>query len=139
MKDLEREVRELKKKAKRSQQQSDSSSDSSSGSRSSENKDLEEILKVVKHLNPKSEKEINDCIQRVCFTIFTKEELITSSRTGKKTVRSPTHQARPPLDKEKIDLFEKAVYIKCGEDLNADTFKRKFDNIIKMTRREAKR
>lgn len=73
---LEREVKELRKKIKsikRSEQQSDTES-----SASIEGKDLHEILETVMHLNPKSDKDINDCIQRIRFSFFTKE-LVSSS------------------------------------------------------------
>ena len=83
----------------------------------------------MKHLCPESDKEINDCILRMCFALFTKEELVTRSRTGKKTIHSPQEEARPPLDKDKMELLEKAVLNKCPE-MSTDTFKKKFDNII---------
>ena len=86
----------------------------------------------------KSDKEVNDCIQQICFSVFTKEELVSSSRTGKKTVRSSREDVRPPLDKVKMDLLERAVLTKCP-DMSTDTFKKKIDNIIKMSRRKEKK
>ena len=93
-------------------------------------KQINEVLLLVNHL---SEKEVHECLKRMCFAVFSKEEMVNCSRTGKKTVRSPGSHARPAFDKQKMEILEKCP------SLQIDIMKKKIDNIIKMTRREVKK
>lgn len=102
----------------------------------SKDTELDELLASVKHLSASTEKEVNECVKRLCFLVFEKKELAASSRTGKKTIRSGEN-VKPALDQQKLQLLERAVLTKC-ETLSRDQFKKKIDNIIKMERRSDK-
>ena len=143
---LERELKDLKssfKSFKRKMQEKGEQSclgladTSMSSELSDQEKEVNEILASVSYLSCNAEKEINECIKQMCFAVFTSEQLVNSSRTGKKTIKSPGEVVRPALDSRKLKILEMAVLKKCAS-LSSDLFKKKIDNIIKMTRRDAK-
>jgi hypothetical protein len=128
---LEREVKELKKKMNEAE------------SRNKETREIEEnsskddyVLNSVKHLPVQTEREQFDCIKRMCLTLFTEDDLVKCSRTGKKTVKS-NDVIKPALDTHKLMILEKAVMTKIPS-MSASALNKKIDNIIKIVRRKVK-
>lgn len=95
---------------------------------------VDNLLKSVDHIG-NSEKEVNECMRRITLTVFSRQDLVSCSRTGKKTFHSPG-KARPPLDPERMKLVEQVLLLKCS--ISRETFKKKFDNLVKMERRSSK-
>lgn len=54
-----------------------------------------DILCFVSHLSAETEQEQQQCMKRMCFAVFDKDELINCSRTGKK--RYTHHRKRDLL------------------------------------------
>ena len=123
---MESELRELKREVKRLKRLSNEAADGQQVCMS----DSDLLLKQVDHLN-----EINEVLKKMCFAQFTKDELVSCSRTGKKTCHSPGN-TRPALDKAKMEALETAMLRKFPT-LTADVLHKKIDNIIKTTRRGA--
>lgn len=97
---------------------------------------VDSMLKIVEHITGTSEKEVNECIRQIAMSVFSIQDLVSCSRTGKKTTHSPGNCPRPALDHEKMKLVEKAVILKCS--ISMELFKKKFDNLVKMIRRSNK-
>ena len=136
---LERRISKIEKDLKKLKENVKSlmSTNSTTATASHPNSDpAQDLLLSIRHLSAGNEKEINECIKRLCFMVFDKKELAQSSRTGKKTFRSG-EQVKPALNQTKLQLLEKVVLMKC-ETLTSDMFKKKLDNIIKMERRSEK-
>lgn len=128
-KELERDVTRLKKKMK-------DSSDDQGSSTSSESTTInpgpnsDELLKGVSHL---STSDLAVVLRTLVHKVFTTEEVLGCSRTGKKTVNSG-ETPRPALNKDKFEALQTAVMKKC--QISIDVFKKKFDNFLKMERRK---
>ena len=97
---------------------------------------LTTLLECVGHLTASSERDICLIIKRLSYKVFSSNELINGTRTGKKTVKAG-EKPKPALETERMDLLEKAVLTKCP-DLTTTAFYKKFDNILKVAVREAK-
>lgn len=128
---LEKELKELKRSVKSLKRKKE---EPKAAERSE--KDVGEILEAVTHLSSNTDKEELDCTKRMCYFVFSRDELVTCSRTGKKTVKSG-EVPKPALDSKKLNLLEKAVLMKCTK-MSCESFKKRIDNIIKMERRCAK-
>lgn len=96
-------------------------------------KQLNSLLAFVAHLSNTTEKDINLIIRRLSLQVFSKIELVTCTRTGKKTTKAG-ETPKPTLNYEKMGLLEKAVLTKCP-NMTTATFHKKFDNVLKMERR----
>ncbi|KAL5020826.1 hypothetical protein ScPMuIL_002085 [Solemya velum] len=97
---------------------------------------VDDLLKSVQHIQCSTDKHTNDCLRCISLKVFSRQDLVQCSRTGKKTVWSPGEQPRPALDSEKFKLVEQAVMMKCS--ITVDVFKKKFDNLVKIERRANK-
>ncbi|KAJ8313903.1 hypothetical protein KUTeg_008464 [Tegillarca granosa] len=136
--DLEKYTKDLKKKMRALENDcANRSLNTSTEEDHSEDPDkpLNNLLVSVSHLSCNNEKDINMIIQRLSLKVFSQAELVTCSRTGKKTSKSG-EVPKPALDVGKMILLEKAVLSKC-QNLTTETFRKKFDNILKMERRKA--
>lgn len=95
-----------------------------------------ELEKSVNHLTGTNDREVNSIIKLVMFKLFTNENLINCSRTGKKTVKSGDIP-KPALDADKYLLLERVVCRKCP-NVSRDILKKKFENLQKMARRKSR-
>ena len=87
----------------------------------------------MSHLSGTNEKDINSIVRRLALKMFTRKELKTCTRTGKKTSKTG-EVPKPPLDDRKLQTLERLVLTKCPS-ITTEIFKKKFDNILKMERR----
>ena len=95
--------------------------------------DDEHILQHVGHLN---KNDVQKVLVLLAKKIFTDEELMKSSRTGKRTVKCKG-DPRPPLDARKLETLERVVRNKTS--ISKKLFVSKFQNLQKVLRRKAKR
>ena len=70
-------------------------------------------------------------VKAACFFLFTKEELISCSRTGKRSAKC-LMDPRPALNQQKLSLLKK-VMMDMG--MTIDKFNSKLENIQKVLRR----
>ncbi|XP_052251370.1 uncharacterized protein LOC127858343 isoform X2 [Dreissena polymorpha] len=135
--DLEKETKKLKKKVKYLEEQRANTSVLYAGVDSTQEEDpdkqLYSLLALVAHLSCSTERDANLIIRRLSLQVFSKNELVTCTRTGKKTVKAG-ETPKPALNSEKMDLLEKAFLFKCP-NMITDAFRKKFDNVLKMERR----
>lgn len=91
-----------------------------------------ENMKLVEHMDSTD-------VQRVLTTlakaIFTDDQLINCSRTGKRTAKC-SGPPRPPLDQQKLILLETVVRKKT--DISKECFQKKFENLQKTLRQKNK-
>lgn len=66
-------------------------------------KQLNSLLALVAHLSYTTEKHINLIIRRLSLQVFSKIELVTCIRTGKKTTKAG-ETPKPALNYEKMGL-----------------------------------
>lgn len=126
-KDLEREVGRMKKKMESNMDQA-----SLTVTMSSETQGLhvDELLNAVSHL---STSDLAVVLKTLVFKVFKMEEILSCTRTGKKTANSG-ETPRPALDKAKFEAVQTAVMRKCL--ISIEVFRKKFDNLLKMERRK---
>jgi len=94
---------------------------------------FEELMSAVSHLPGIIEKDINAVVRRTSLKVFSAAEILGCTRTGKKTVKSG-ERAKPALDNQKLRQVERVVVTKCPA-VTTDIFNKKFDNLLKMERR----
>jgi hypothetical protein len=91
-----------------------------------------EKMKLVEHMDSTD-------VQRVLTTlakaIFSDDQLINCSRTGKKTAKC-SGTPRPPLDQQKLILLETVVRKKTN--VSKECFQKKFENLQKTLRQKNK-
>jgi len=64
------------------------------------------LLKLVSHLNAN---DVQQVLSTICKAIFSNEELMNFSRTGKRTNKCSERGPRPPLDIVKLEKLEHLV------------------------------
>ncbi|XP_052260574.1 uncharacterized protein LOC127868737 [Dreissena polymorpha] len=134
--DLEKETHKLKKRVKDLEQRASTSScveSTPADTIEDQDKQLKALLALVAHLPSNTERDTNIIIRRLSLHVFSKDELVTCTRTGKKTVKAG-EAPKPALNSQKMELLEKAVFTKCPQ-MMLDAFRKKFDNVLKMERR----
>ena len=102
-----------------------------------ENDSNSQLLSLVNHIHSSAVKDITDATRRMAFSLFTEEELLNCSRTGKTSVKSTNGVGKSALADKKLEQLERAV--SKFPSLNKDDFKKKIDNVVKMLRREDKK
>lgn len=122
---FEEEVRSLRKKMKKLEERVFALE----GDRSAKSED-DVANELVAHL---SESDITDTVQILARHIFTEDEIINSSRTGKKTVKSGDCP-RPPLNQAKFERLQRLVILKTK--VSKEVFLKKFENFQKVLRRK---
>lgn len=75
----------------------------------------------------------HDKFRYLCQELFTTEELINSSRTGKRSIHSK-EKPRPALNQAKLVQLQDAVNKYCAFDKS--TFVKKFENFQKILRKK---
>ena len=91
------------------------------------------ILKLVCHLDAN---DVQQVLSTLCKAIFSNEELMNCSRTGKRTNKCSERGPRPPLDIVKLKKLEHLVREK--NNISKDCFIKKFENMQKTLRRKKK-
>lgn len=143
-KELKSTIKSMKRKLNSPQVSSDSiqsqiSSNTCKGantettSEESQETKVEKLLNSIRHLSANVDKEVTECVRRISMSVFTRNDLVTCSRTGKKTIHSGD-VPKPALDGQKMAVVEQAVLLKCPS-LAKESFRKKFDNLLKMERR----
>jgi hypothetical protein len=74
-------------------------------------------------------------MKHLCLQIFTEEDMINSTRTGKRTAKAMDN-VKPPLDPIKFNMLETVIMKVTSFD--KATFYKKFENQQKMLRRAKK-
>ena len=87
-------------------------------------------LDLVSHLG---QGDVNNVLQILAKHLFSDDELCSSSRTGKKTVKCGA-SPRPPLDTKKFNTLERLVLTKTK--ISKETFVKKFQHFQKVLRRK---
>lgn len=99
--------------------------------------DLESrCVAAVSHLDP--ERNLDAIIQRVALMVFSLDEVVNRSRTGKRTSQCKEDGPRPALDAERFELFERILLRQCP-NLDKKNLHAKFLNFQKMKRRDGKK
>ena len=123
---LEEEVRSLREKVKKLAERMSAVENLRANTKSED----EVANELVAHLK---ESDSTQTVQILAKHIFTEEEIINSSRTAKKTVKSGDNP-RPPLNQEKIERLERLVILKTN--ISKAEFIKKFENFQKVLRRK---
>jgi len=137
MRDLKNSVKSLKRKVAALQEAAKSNAVDGpqqsplQAQNATDDQNFEQLLAAVSHLPGKSSE--TTCLRILALRVFSQQELLTCSRTGKKTSNTGENP-KPRLDLSKLRLLERAFLSKFPE-LNVSNFNRKFDNILKMERR----
>ncbi|XP_062604038.1 uncharacterized protein LOC134265830 isoform X1 [Saccostrea cucullata] len=121
---LEKEVSVLKKKLK---------AHTDNPEAPSQREVSDDLLKCVLHL---SANDISTILRTLIYKVFSNEEVLNCSRTGKKTVNSG-ETPRPGFDLKKLTAVQTAIMTKCS--ISLEVFKKKFDNFLKMERRKVRK
>lgn len=95
--------------------------------------DVEEELVAEKIAGVVGDQNI---LKSLCSTIFTEEELVTMTRTGKRTSKCMDN-VKPQLDRVRFGKLE--ALVKRHTSYDKDTFVKKFENYQKVLRREKKK
>ena len=122
---FEEEVRSLRKKMKKLEERVFALE----GDRSAKSED-DVANELVAHL---SESDITDTVQILARHIFTEDEIINYSITGKKTVKSGDCP-RPPFNQAKFERLQRLVILKTK--VSKEVFLKKFENFQKVLRRK---
>ena len=132
------EVRKLRKKVRMLKvQQSSSPQPGASGT----TQDMElcnghtvaSLEAAVSHLSRRGGKDLLEVLKILALKVFTVQELVGHSPTGKKTCKSGD-AVRPPLDLIQFQQLESLVRRKC--DVSHMTFMSKLQNLQKMLRKK---
>ncbi|KAH3696262.1 hypothetical protein DPMN_083727 [Dreissena polymorpha] len=88
--DLEKETHKLKKRVKDLEQRANTSScveSTPADTIEDPDKQLKALLALVAHLSGNTERDTNIIIRRLSLQVFSKDELVTCTRTGKKNCK----------------------------------------------------
>ncbi|XP_060596756.1 uncharacterized protein LOC132750738 [Ruditapes philippinarum] len=91
------------------------------------------LLKLVSHLDAN---DVQQVLSTLCKAIFSNEELMNCSRTGKRTNQCSERGPHPPLDIVKVEKLEHFVREKTN--ISKDCFIKKFENMQKTLRQKKK-
>lgn len=139
--DLESEVRHLKtsikslKRKVEAMQETHSDAASPNTDQDDQKLNFEQLMAKVAHLNGNNSETLS--LNILASSVFTQDELISCTRTGKKTSNTGENP-KPCFSTEKLRLLERGFLTKFPE-LSINIFNKKFDNILKMQRRSAKK
>jgi hypothetical protein len=124
---LKEDIRSLRRKIRRLE---DRVLQLEKGNVESSSTEEERLLKSVDHL---SDPQI--ILTTLSRNLFTDDELICSSRTGKKTNKC-VGPPRPAINQNKLQQLERVVMKKTG--ISRDAFIKKFENLQKTLRQKTK-
>ncbi|XP_052761837.1 uncharacterized protein LOC128204462 [Mya arenaria] len=91
------------------------------------------LLNLVSHLDAS---DVQQVLSTLCKAIFSNEELMNCSRTGKRTNKCSESGPRPPLDIVKLEKLERLVCEKTN--ISKDCFCKKLENMQKTLRQKKK-